>query len=97
MSSVGRVNTRGELRALATTTASVERATAEDIGRTYAEGVGNGPYTTWTGRAVWPFWLDKDASVNSSLGRQAQNYPHCYKPTRFIYEKDMNWTGSGNW
>jgi len=97
MSPVGRVSTQGELRTLASAAAAVEKATAKAVGRPYAGVVGHGPDTTWTGRPVSPFWLDMDASVNSSLGRQAQDYPIGYKPTRFIYEKDINWTGNGSW
>jgi hypothetical protein len=42
-----------------------------------------------SGCPVLSFWLDMDFSINSSLGRQAQNYPLGYKPTRFIYQRDL--------
>jgi hypothetical protein len=28
---------------------------------------------------------------------RVSNYPLGYKPTRFIYQEDLNWTGNGNW
>ncbi|RKP48432.1 LysM peptidoglycan-binding domain-containing protein [Trinickia fusca] len=97
MSPTGRVSTAGEMRDDASAAAREERKAAEAEGRPYTGVVGHGPDTTWTGRPVSPFWLDMDSSINSSLGRQAQNYPIGYKPTRFIYEGDLNWTGNGNW
>ncbi|MBD9437279.1 putative Ig domain-containing protein [Pseudoxanthomonas sp. PXM03] len=97
MSPTGRVSTTGALRNAASYAADAERAAARAAGRPYTGVVGHGPDTTWTGRPVSPFWLDMDNSINSSLGRQAQNYPLGYKPTHFIYERDINWTGNGNW
>jgi hypothetical protein len=97
MSSSGRVSTSGALRVEASAAAREERFVAAAEGRSYTGVVGHGPDTTWTGKPVAPYWLDMDHSINSSLGRQAQNYPIGYKPTRFIYEGDLNWTGNGNW
>jgi hypothetical protein len=99
MSPTGRVSTTGTLRREASAAAAEERARAITEGRPYTSGsvVGHGLDTTWTGRPVAPFWLGMDYSINSSLGRQAQNYPLGYKPTHFIYQKDLNWTGNGNW
>jgi len=97
MSPTGRVSTKVQLRAAANYAARVERLEANRTGRPYAGVVGHGPDTTWTGRPVSPFWLDMDDAINASLGRQAQDYPLGYKPTHFLYEKDINWTGNGNW
>lgn len=97
MSPTGRISTTGATRNQASYAADVERGVAIAEGRPYAGVVGHGPDTTWTGRPVSPFWLDMDRPINSSLGRQAQNYLPGYKPTRFIYEGDLNWTGNGNW
>jgi len=89
LSSTGRVSTKGQLRTEASAAARKEWVAAQAEGRSYVGVVGHGPDTTWTGRPVSPFWLDMDSSINSSLGRQAQDYPIGYKPTRFIYEKDL--------
>ncbi|WP_420998493.1 hypothetical protein ACKI2N_032040 [Cupriavidus sp. 30B13] len=97
MSPTGRVSTTGATRVEASAAAREERAVALAEGKPYVGVVGHGPDTTWTGRPVAPFWLDMDFSINSSLGRQAQDYPIGYKPTRFIYQKDLSWTGNGNW
>ena len=97
MSPTGRVSTEGVTRRLASSAAAEERVTAAVEGRPYTGVVSHGIDTTWTGRPVPPFWLDHDLSINSSLGRQAQNYPLGYKPTRFIYQGDLNWTGNGRW
>ncbi|MCW0436701.1 hypothetical protein NB723_001665 [Xanthomonas sacchari] len=94
MSPTGRVSTQGALRNAASYAAAAERAAAAAAGRPYVGVVGHGPDTTWTGKPVAPFWLDIDSSINSSLGRQAQDYPLGYRPTRFIYEGDLNWTGN---
>lgn len=86
MSPTGRVSTTGATRVAASRAADAERARALAAGDPYVDVVGHGPDTTWTNRPVSPFWQDMDHSINSSLGRQAQNYPLGYKPTRFIYE-----------
>jgi hypothetical protein len=90
MSPTGRVSTAGTLQRESKAAAREERVMAEAQGRPYAGVVGHGPDTTWTGRPVAPFWQDMDFSINSSLGRQAQNYPIGYKPTRAIYKGDLN-------
>ena len=99
MSPTGRVSTAGRLQREGKAAVAEERARAIAEGRPYTTGqvVGHGLDMTWTGRPVAPFWLPMDSSINSSLGRQAQNYPIGFKPTRFIYQEDLNWTGNGNW
>ncbi len=97
MSPTGRISTKGQLRAAANYAARAERLEANIAGRPYVGVVGHGPDTTWTGRPVSPFWLDMDGPINASLGRQAQDYPLGFKPTHFVYERDINWTGNGNW
>lgn len=89
MSPTGRVSTTGRMRADASAAASAERARAMAAGKPYSGVAAHGPDTTWTGLAQPPFWMDHDSSINSSIGRQAQNYPLGYRPTRFIYKGDM--------
>lgn len=89
MSATGRVSTEGSLRAAANRAAAAEWRRAKKAGTPYRGVVGHGPDTTWTGRPVSPFWLDMDHSINSSLGRQAQDYPLGFKPRRFIFEGDL--------
>jgi hypothetical protein len=97
MSPTGQVSTTGTLRSQASAAAADQRAAAAAAGQPYAGVVGHGPDTTWTGMPVAPFWLDMDFSINFSLCRQAQNYPLGCKPSTFIYQGDLNWTGNGNW
>ncbi len=88
MSPTGRVSTSGALRSGADRAASAERKRAEAAGSPYRFFVGHGPDTTWTGRPDAPFWVDIEQSINSSLGRQAQDFPIGYRPSRFIFEGD---------
>lgn len=89
MSATGRVSTKGSLRAAANRAAAAEWRRAKKAGTPYRGVVGHGPDTTWTGRPDAPFWLDMDHTINSSLGRQSQDYPLGFKPRRFIFEGDL--------
>jgi RHS repeat-associated protein len=88
LSAVGRVETKGSLRDQANQAARRERRRAEAASEPYNEKeAGHGIDTTWTGMPEPPVWLRMDKSVNSSLGRQAQDYPFGYKPGCFIYRQ----------
>ena len=89
MASTGRVSTQGQLRAAASRAAAQERKRAAAAGVPYRGVVGHAPDTTWTGRPVAPFWIDMEPSINSSIGRQALDYPRGYQPKRFIFEGDL--------
>ena len=89
LSPTGRVSTSGATRALADRAAQAERIRAAEAGTPYAGVAGHGIDTTWTNLPKAPFWQDLDGSINSSLGRQARDYPIGYKPTSFVYERDI--------
>lgn len=83
LSPTGRVATTGQLRDDANAAIAAERARQEAAGTPFQGVYGHGPDTTWTGKPEAYRWLDQTSRVNSSLGRQAQNYPIGYKPTGF--------------
>lgn len=90
MSPTGRVSTKGDVQRQAGRAAAAERRRAEAAGVPYGDKVaGHGPDTTWTNRPDPPYWLYLDDSINSSLGRQALDYPVGFKPTRFLFEDDL--------
>ena len=85
LSPTGRVSTKGQLGKDAAAAAKAERIAAAAAGIPYKGHAGHVPDTTWTAAAQPHSWLDLNASVNSSLGAQALNYPIGYQPTKFIF------------
>ena len=86
LSKTGRVSTAGPMRDAADSAAEKERRRAIAAGTPYGGKVaGHGPDTTWTGQPEPPCWLPISRRLNSSLGRQAQDYPIGYKPTDFSF------------
>ncbi|MET0432581.1 MAG: putative T7SS-secreted protein [Cellulomonas sp.] len=84
LSPEGRVSTMGTLRDEASLAARLERERAAAAGEPYGQQVaGHGPDTTWSGQPEPWQWQRQDGSVNSSFGRQAQNYPIGWRPTVF--------------
>lgn len=76
LSATGRVRTEGLLRDMASQQARQERVRAAQAGTPYNGVVGHAPDSTWTGSPASPQgWMDMSRTVNSSLGRQATNYP----------------------
>ena len=90
----GRVSTSGTTRSQANAAARAERARAVREGTPYHGVVGHGPDTTWTDMPIPPEWIDMSARVNSSLGRQAQDYPIGFQPTGFRLELPPGFTVS---
>jgi hypothetical protein len=86
LSPTGRVSTAGKLRDDANAAIAVKKAQQEAAGQPFKGVYGHGPDTTWTGKPDAYKWLDQTAKVNSSLGRQALNYPVGYRPTGFHLE-----------
>jgi hypothetical protein len=86
LSPTGRVSTAGKLRDDANAAIAVKKAQQEAAGQPFTGVYGHGPDTTWTGKPDAYKWLDQTAKVNSSLGRQALNYPVGYRPTGFHLE-----------
>jgi hypothetical protein len=89
LSSTGRVSTKGPLRDAADNATEIERARAKNEQSPFKGVAAHVPDTTWTGNAVPPYWRDHTAETNSSLGRQSQNKPIGFKPTRFAVRKDV--------
>jgi hypothetical protein len=86
LSETGRVSTKGELRRESSKEARRERVRAERTDTPYEGHVGHAPDTTWTGKPEAYEWHDQTPRVNTSLGRQALNYPEGYKPTKFVFD-----------
>ncbi len=79
----GRVSTTGAMRVASNKAAAAERSRAAAAGDPYRGQAGHVPDTTWINRADPYAWHDQTSLVNPSLGRQAQNYPLGYRPTKF--------------
>ena len=88
LSPIGRVSTKGALRADSSRGAAAERVRAANAGTPYAGHAGHTPDTTWTGNPDPFLWMDLSPRVNQSLGGQARGYPIGYKPTGFVFIDD---------
>ncbi|MGH2545117.1 MAG: hypothetical protein ACRDRY_15480 [Pseudonocardiaceae bacterium] len=83
LSTSGRVSTKGDLRRDSNKAAHAEKQRAERADTPYQGQAGHAPDSTWTGRSDAYEWHDQTSRVNASLGRQAQNYPVGFKPSKF--------------
>jgi hypothetical protein len=90
LSPSGRISTKGELGSDARYAAKAERAAAIASGNPYEGVVGHVPDTTWTGNPQPHSWLDLDNSLNSSLGRQARDYPIGYRSSKFVFDNPLH-------
>ena len=56
----------------------------EEYQRYMGKDAGHVPDTTWSGVATTGNWMPLTASVNRSIGSQAQSYPYGYRARCFI-------------
>jgi RHS repeat-associated protein len=83
---LGRVSTKGALRAEANAAAKAEKLRAARAGTPYQGVAGHAPDTTWIGTGHPPSWVDMSSRLNLSFGAQARGYPVGFIPTNFTVD-----------